>query len=166
VVLAVAAVVCALSAQVLTITRGLNTNNLRAVEEWYRTRFDRRAPLTRAASVLLVLAATSAGVAGIAAVLAGPADTPVLTVSRTAETVVVRARFAGLEPGTVATLSVTAGPDELAQAAVVAGDDGAAEREVTVAKVPSSAPVAVEAEAGVESCTARSAPGEPWEVDC
>jgi hypothetical protein len=45
VVLAFLAVLAALAAQVVTITRGLNANNLKAVEGWYRRRFGLRAPL-------------------------------------------------------------------------------------------------------------------------
>jgi hypothetical protein len=64
VVLAFLAVLCALSAQVLTITRRLNTNNLKEVERWYLRRFLVRAPVARAASVLLVLATAAAVDAG------------------------------------------------------------------------------------------------------
>ena len=61
------AVACALAAQILTITRHLNPENLAAVRAWYKRRIDTRGNATRAATVLLLIAAVLAGVAAIVA---------------------------------------------------------------------------------------------------
>jgi uncharacterized membrane protein YedE/YeeE len=64
-VAAVLAVACALTAQILSIRRGLNTNNLLMVKAWYGGQFRRRAYPARAATVLLlVLAALKARLEG------------------------------------------------------------------------------------------------------
>ena len=55
------AVASALSAQVLTITRGLNPDNLIEVRAWYHRQFNIRARATQAATLLLILAALLAG---------------------------------------------------------------------------------------------------------
>jgi MFS family permease len=189
VVLALAAIVCALSAQVVTITRGLNTGNLVEVEDWYRSRFDRRAPLTRAASLLLLAAVVTAGVAGFLAAVEDDASGPVLGLTRTTEllddgtpgptgTVTVSAKATGLEPGSILTLTVAVEPEyqgsevdpaaeaPVAQAAVAAGADGVAEHEVSIAKVAATATVSVQAVAGGQTCTAEGAPGGVWRVSC
>jgi hypothetical protein len=62
-------VVCALVAQMLTITRRLNPGNLIEVQEWYRRQFGTRARATQAATVLLVLAALLAGATAVASLL-------------------------------------------------------------------------------------------------
>lgn len=56
------AVACALTAQVLTITRHLNPANLTEVRAWYRRQFGTRAYTTQAATLLLIAAALLAGV--------------------------------------------------------------------------------------------------------
>lgn len=61
--------VCALVAQMLTITRRLNPGNLIEVQEWYRRQFGTRARATQAATVLLVLAALLAGATAVASLL-------------------------------------------------------------------------------------------------
>ena len=53
-VTAALAVACALTAQVLTITRHLNPANLADVQAWYRRQFTLRAYTTQAATVLLI----------------------------------------------------------------------------------------------------------------
>jgi len=55
------AVACALAAQILTITRHLNPENLVAVRAWYKRRIDTRGYPTRAATLLLLIAAVLAG---------------------------------------------------------------------------------------------------------
>jgi hypothetical protein len=70
VITATAAVACALTAQVLTITRRLNPANLAEVEAWYRRQIQLRAYVTQAATILLILAALLAGATATAAVLA------------------------------------------------------------------------------------------------
>jgi uncharacterized membrane protein YccC len=66
------AVASALVAQVLTITRGLNPANLRAVEAWYRRQFGFRAWATQVATVLLIVAALLAGATAATALLTVP----------------------------------------------------------------------------------------------
>jgi hypothetical protein len=61
VITAALAVACALTAQVLTITRGLNPANLAQVQAWYRRQFTTRAYTTQAATILLTAAALLAG---------------------------------------------------------------------------------------------------------
>jgi hypothetical protein len=72
VVTATLAVVCALTAQVLTITRGLNTDDLLQVKAWYRRQFNVRARATQAATILLILAALLAGATSTATLLVTP----------------------------------------------------------------------------------------------
>lgn len=55
------AVGCALTAQVLTITRRLNPANLTEVKAWFQRQFQLRARITQAATILLILAALLAG---------------------------------------------------------------------------------------------------------
>ena len=68
------AVACALTAQVLTITRRLNPANLIEVQAWYRRQFTVRAHATQAATILLILAALLAGAAAATTVLTTPAS--------------------------------------------------------------------------------------------
>ena len=69
------AVACALAAQILTITRHLNPENLAAVRAWYRRRIDTRGYATRAATFLLLVSAVLAGAAAIVALAtASPAS--------------------------------------------------------------------------------------------
>jgi hypothetical protein len=60
VITATVAVACALAAQVLTISRGLNPANLANVQAWYRRQFTTHAYTTQAATVLLIADATAA----------------------------------------------------------------------------------------------------------
>jgi len=73
VIAATLSVACALTAQVLTITRRLNPNNLDQVRAWYRRQFTLRARATQAATVLLILAALLAGATAVTALLTAPA---------------------------------------------------------------------------------------------
>jgi hypothetical protein len=70
VLMATLSVVLALAAQVLTITRRLNPANLVEAQTWYHRQFTVRAYATRAATVLLILAALLAGVTAAVALLA------------------------------------------------------------------------------------------------
>jgi len=70
VIAATGSVACALTAQVLTITRRLNPSNLIEVQAWYRRQFQLRARVTQVATVLLILAALLAGAAATASLLA------------------------------------------------------------------------------------------------
>lgn len=83
--LAFLAVLCALAAQVLTVSQGVNPNNLKDVERWYRRVFAYRAPLASAASALMVAAAAVAGTAALGTLTAARGDRPTFAVTRTAE---------------------------------------------------------------------------------
>ena len=63
------AVGCALAAQLLTITRHLNSANLAEVRAWYRRQFHIRAYTTQAATLLLILAALLAGATAATTIL-------------------------------------------------------------------------------------------------
>jgi|HubBroStandDraft_5_1064220.scaffolds.fasta_scaffold60189_2 hypothetical protein len=69
VIVATLAVASALTAQVLTITRGLNPANLLEVQAWYHRQFTTRARTTQAATILLILAALLAGAAAATTIL-------------------------------------------------------------------------------------------------
>ena len=75
VITATLAVACALTAQVLTITRRLNPANLTEVQAWYQRQFGTRARATRAATILLILAALLAGATATTTLLTTPANT-------------------------------------------------------------------------------------------
>jgi hypothetical protein len=179
VVLAVLAVLCALIAQTLTVTRGLNTNNLLAVGAWYERRFTVRAPLTRAASVLLVAAVAVAGTAAVLFLTGGGRDRAAVSVTRTAplpdpsasaaaaaDTVTVEVTFRGVDAGQVAAVTVAVDGRTVAQAAITPTVDGVATRTLTVDKVPASATVTVQAQAGRTRCTADGRPGQPLRLTC
>jgi len=79
--LAVAAVIasslsvaCALTAQVLTISRRLNPADLNQVKAWYHRQFTVRARATQAATVLLIVAALLAGATAATVLLTAPAQ--------------------------------------------------------------------------------------------
>lgn len=63
------AVASALAAQVLTITRRLNPNNLADVQAWYRRQFTTRAYTTQAATILLIAAGLLAGATAATTIL-------------------------------------------------------------------------------------------------
>jgi hypothetical protein len=69
IITATLAVACALTAQVLTITRRLNPANLIEVQAWYQRQFTTRARATQAATILLILAALLAGATATTTVL-------------------------------------------------------------------------------------------------
>jgi hypothetical protein len=186
--LAFLAVLLALVAQTLTVTRGLNTNDLVEVRRWYTRRFERRAPLTAAATVVLVLAAAFAGLAAILTVTKGP-DRPTFAVTRTIDpagapvpgppapgapqpgasgtsTVTVEVTFRGLDDGQVASATVTVDGAVVAEARFSPGPDGTAVRTLTVAKVPAGGVAVVEAWAGGSVCTATLGPGTPAAASC
>src|ERR1035438_10692087 len=81
VVTAAAAVACALTAQVLTITRHLNPADLTQVQAWYRQQFRTRAYPTPAATLLLLTAAIPAGATAATALAATPPTTPAVPAS-------------------------------------------------------------------------------------
>ncbi len=67
-------VACALVAQVLTISRRLNPADLEQVKAWYHRQFTVRAYATRAATILLIIAALLAGATAATALLTAPAS--------------------------------------------------------------------------------------------
>jgi hypothetical protein len=93
VITATLAVASALVAQVLTISRHLNPANLEQVKAWYHRQFTVRAYATRAATILLILAALLAGATATTALLtapahaSAPAPAPTPTLSHSAATV-------------------------------------------------------------------------------
>ncbi len=164
VVAAVLAVSSALTAQTLSIRRGLNTNNLVMVKDWYRTQFRRRAYPARTATVLLLVAVLLAGSAAVVALLAPDEGRLSLTVSdtRPAEssasdgaTVTAEVAFRSPDLDQTATVSVTADGDILlARAALSPAVEGTASRTLTVDGVPEDATIAVTAVGGQRRCQA------------
>jgi hypothetical protein len=69
VAIAALAVACALAAQVLTITRHLNPNDLAQIQTWYHRQFTLRAYTTQAATLLLIAATLLAGATAATAIL-------------------------------------------------------------------------------------------------
>jgi hypothetical protein len=82
VVCAAAAVACALAAQILTISKHVNPENLAQVRAWYRRRIETRGYPTRAATSLLLVAAVLAGVAAVVALATATPDEPTVAVTR------------------------------------------------------------------------------------
>lgn len=70
VITATLAVVCALTTQILPITRRLNSDNLVEVKAWYHRQFTVRAYATRAATILLIAAVLLIGATATATILA------------------------------------------------------------------------------------------------
>jgi hypothetical protein len=154
------AVVTALSAQVLTITRRMNPGNLAEVKAWYRGVFARRARLTQAATAVLVLAGLAGGVAGVLIVADSPdkaSGTPSMAVVRTVSAdgrsadVAVQVRFRGLTPGRTVRASIRDGSVK-AEAAILAGPDGVASLALAGRDIPVAHQVQVRAEGGGRTC--------------
>jgi hypothetical protein len=169
VITAALAVACALTAQVLTISRRLNTANLVEVKAWYARQFGTRAYPTQAATGLLLAAALLAGATAAAALLDTGAAAPTLTVTQTLQpahpaaqaTVTVTAAFHGLAPGqvTILTLTTPGAADPLARAATTAAPDGTATISVTEDDLTAAQPVLVTAAAPGQVCQADLTPG-------
>jgi hypothetical protein len=157
--LAVGALLVALRAQTVTVTRGLNPDIRSELEEWFAEQFPRRARLARWTTGLLVAAVGCAGLAAVVSLLARGNEAPTLAVTRTAEAVTVDLTFRGLDPEEVATASVKVDGKVVALAAFGPGVDGSAIRTVTATKVPLGATVDVEARGGEATCTATFTPG-------
>ena len=174
VITAALAVACALTAQVLTISRRLNPANLVEVKAWYARQFGTRAYPTQAATGLLLAAALLAGATAAAALLDTPAAAPTLTVTETLQparpatittaaqaTVTVTAAFHGLAPGqvTILTLTTPGAADPLARAAATAAPDGTATISVTEDDLTAAQPVLMTAAAPGQVCRADFTPG-------
>jgi hypothetical protein len=84
VITATLAVACALTAQVLTITRRLNPANLTEVRAWYQRQFSTRARATQAATILLILAALLAGATAATTLLTSPATSAAIRIQTSA----------------------------------------------------------------------------------
>ena len=164
VVLAFLAVLLALAAQIVTVTR-VNANDLLDVRRWYRRRVRWRGPLARWATVVLVGAAFCAGWAAVLTLLAGP-QPPTLAVTRTAGTVTVDVTFRGLDAGQVATATVKVDNALVASTAFGPGADGTATRTIAAEQVPTTGVVMVEAQGRGARCTATLEPGTAAEVRC
>jgi hypothetical protein len=173
VVCAVLAVGCALAAQILTISKHVNPENLAQVRAWYKRRVETRGYPTRAATFLLLVAAVLAGAAAVVALVTAAPNEPTIAVTRALDrptatlagpatsTITADVTFRGLSGGQGASITVTAAgsPQVLASAAVTAGPDGTASRALTVTGVPAAEPVVVAARAGTEQCRARLSAG-------
>ncbi len=165
------AVACALAAQILTITRHLNPENLAAVRAWYKRRIDTRGYPTRAATVLLLIGAVLAGAAAIVALATATPSQPTIAVTRALDhatvttTITVQVTFRGLTSGQSATVVVSAAPtgQVLASAAFTPATDGTATRTLTVSGLPPAEPVIVAAEGGSQQCRATlgASPARP-----
>jgi hypothetical protein len=164
---AVLAVALALTAQVLTIRKGLNTNDLVAVRAWHHDQFRRRAYPARAASILLAVAVLLAGGAATAELLGSERAGLSLAISSTRApagagpdggrvALTVDATFRGLAEDTTATILVTIDRSDgmlvLARAALTPGTDGTASRTLTVASVPADAVIVATATGGGRRC--------------
>jgi hypothetical protein len=183
VVAAVLAVGCALTAQILSIRRGLNTNNLVMVRAWYRTQFRRRAYPARAATLLLLVAVLLAGGSAVVAILAPDGARLSLAISETraaavpadgdpGATVTVEVGFRPADDEESATVTVKANGAEgdvvLARAALTPAVAGTAARTLTVSGVAEDATMQVTAVAGRRQCRATWATGgsDPPVVTC
>ena len=174
VITAALAVACALAAQVLTISRGLNPYNLTEVKAWYHRRIETRAYPTQAATILLIVAALLAGAAATLALTAAPAAQPTVSVTQAIEpagpastltgdratTVTVHISFRDLAPGQVATVTMArpGASRSLASTAVTPAPDGTATADLTVSQVQPAEPVVVDATAGNQHCRATLGP--------
>jgi hypothetical protein len=172
--LAFLAVLLALTAQILTITRDLNPNNLIEVENWYRKRMQRRGPLTQWATILLIAAAAAAGAAAITTLTTG-VDQPTLAVTRTTNSppttpatskLTINATFRGLNADQVASTTVTVDGTILATAAFGPAPDGTATQTLTLDQIPINAEAVVDARGGNTTCTASLKPQQAVEVKC
>lgn len=165
-VVAVVALMVALAGQAVSVGRGLKLDNLAEVEQWYLRRFQRRAPLARIATILLVVAVACAGLAAVVSLLGGEDEAPTLAVTQTADAVTVDLTFRGLDPGQIATATVKVDSQVVAVAAFGPGTDGTATRSFTVAKVAVGGVVSVYAQGGASTCTATLQPGAAPTVTC
>lgn len=172
--LAFLAVLLALTAQILTITHRLNTNNLHEVEHWYRKRLQRRGPLTRWATILLIAAAAAAGTAAITT-LTTHSGQPTLAITRTTNpsqatptttALTVNVTFRRLKPDQIASITVTVNGTILATAASAPAPDGTATQTLTLDQLPNNAEAVVDARAGNTICTATLKPEQIAEIRC
>ena len=169
VVTAAAAVACALTAQVLTITRHLNPADLTQVQAWYRQQFRTRAYPTQAATLLLLAAAILAGATAATALAATPATTPAVTVTQSLPPpgagsnarqarVTVHVTFPGLDTEQAADVVAITEGRVLARAAATPGSDGTATVTLTVGHLTPAQPVTVTVRAPHQTCQAALIP--------
>ena len=170
VVCAAAAVACALAAQILTISKHVNPQNLAQVRAWYHRRLETRGYPTRAATFLLLVAAVLAGAAAAVALATATPNEPTVAVTRALDhaapaspgaatppataTVTADVTFRGLTSGQTASVTVTATAtgQVLASATVTPATDGTATRTLTVTGLPATEAVTVLARGGTEQC--------------
>ena len=170
VVAAVAAVGCALAAQILSIHGDLNTRNIPELRLWYRQQFKRRAYPTRAATILLICGILLAGGASAVALTQPPLDRPVIAIAQTqtaaaktpAETakttVSIEVSFPDIEPSDTLILTVVAGNVTVAKAAITPQPDGTASRTITIPHIPTDTSITATASAGKQRCVATLTP--------
>jgi hypothetical protein len=169
VITATFAVASALMAQVLTITRRVNSANLIEVKAWYRRQFSIRAYPTQAATVFLLLAAVLASATAITSLLASHLAAPVISITQSLgpastaasasgerATIGVDVTFTGLASAQVATVTITPlGTDRLlGSAAATPGPTGTATATLTVSDLTVGQPIAIIATADHQQCRA------------
>jgi hypothetical protein len=173
VITAAAAVACALSAQILTITRHLNPGNMIEVKAWYRRQFNARAYPTQAATILLLLAALLAGATAATVLTAGQPVTPAIAVTQTlppvgsaspatsasAGQVTVTATFRGLAPGQAVTVTLATVGRVLTRAIATPAPDGTATITLTAAHLTAGQPVTLTTRGRGQACQATLPPG-------
>ena len=184
VVCAAAAVACALAAQILTISKHVNPENLAQVRAWYHRRLETRGYPTRAATFLLLVAAVLAGAAAVVALATATPNEPTIAVTRALDhaapvsatattpataTITAEVTFRGLTSGQTASVTVraTATGQVLASATVTPATDGTATRTLTVTGLPATEPVTVLARGGTEQCRSSLGTGSaPPALSC
>jgi hypothetical protein len=176
------AVASALTAQILTVTRGLNPNNLSEVKAWYQRQFDTRAYTTRAATVLLLVAALLAGATAIAGLVTTTASVPNVNVTQTVPSdgagtgadgantrqimITVRAMFYHLVPGEVATVTIAVAGRILASAAATPASDGTADINLAIGSPIGGRPISLVTRAADQSCRATFILNQPVLLSC
>jgi hypothetical protein len=176
VITAALAVACALTAQVLTITRHLNPSDLIQVKAWYTRQFRTRAYPTQAATILLLLAALLAGATAATALTAGQPVTPTITATQTLPTapahpaastgtgqVTVTVTFRGLSPGQAASAALTTPGRVLTRVFATPATDGTATITLTAGHLTSGQPITLTTRTPAQACQATlpAGPGQP-----
>jgi hypothetical protein len=170
VITAALAVASALTAQVLTITRRLNTANLAEVRAWYQRQFDTRAYPTRAATILLLLAALLTGASATASLATSPSTAPAIDATQTVEpgsagnetTITVQVTFHGLAPGQAATVTITTPGTArvLGSAVTTPPPDGTAVTTMTLNHLAGAMPIIIVTRTARQLCRATFNPAQ------
>jgi hypothetical protein len=170
VITAAVAVACALTAQVLTITRHVNAANLEEVKAWYWRQFRTRAYPTQAATILLLIAALLAGATAAAALTTSQSTAPTISITQTVGspavgngitqvTVTAKVTFHGLASGQQASLNISAPGRMLARAAATPAPGGTTVIALAAGHLTAGQPITITAQAPGQSCQAVLIPG-------